>query len=206
MRELQSRWTARHLGWPSFDLHEENGELVLHADVRGFDDEGVQISLDGGYLVVQSEGESERDAPVCYSRLPLPFPPRTLWAVSRLGHKELEIRIPILSQEGAPMSWEEARTRELAHWSAIRDAIGTASQVELLTEINAADAFCERSREETADPAGLCARCLFYLQFGGCRESGGRMSERVVERDWEGLRAMVDEVIARLQALDVHAS
>ena len=62
MRELQSRWTTRHSGWPSFDLHEENGELVLHADVRGFDDEGVQISLDGGHLVVQSKGESERDA------------------------------------------------------------------------------------------------------------------------------------------------
>ena len=101
------------------------------------------------------------------------------------------------------MSWEEARDRELAHWSAVRDAIGTASQVELLTEINAADAFCERAREETADPAGLCSRCLFYQQFGGCRATGGRMSERVAERDWEGLREMVDEVIGRLRALDV---
>jgi len=39
------------------------------------------------------------------------------------------------------MSWEEARNREIAHWSAIREAIGTAAPVELLTEINAADAF-----------------------------------------------------------------
>ena len=101
MRELPSRLNARQLGWPSFDLHEENGELVLHADVRGFDDEGVQISLDGSHLVVQSEGDSERDAPVCHSRLPLPFPPGTLRAVNRPGHKDLEIRIPILSQEGA---------------------------------------------------------------------------------------------------------
>lgn len=101
------------------------------------------------------------------------------------------------------MSWEEARNRELAHWSAIRDAIGTASQVELLTEIHAADAFCERAREETADPAGICARCLFFQQFGGCREAGSRMSERVAESDWEGLRAMVDEVIAHVRSLDV---
>ncbi len=203
MRELQSRWTVRHFGWPSFDIHEENGELVLHADVRGFDDEGVQISLDGGDLVVQSEGESERDTPVCYSRLPLPFAPRTLRAVSRPGHKDLEIRIPILSQEGAPMSWEEARTRELAHWLAIRDSIGTAAPVELLTEINAADAFCDKAREEAGSPINACARCLFYQQFGGCRATGSRMSEQVAAHDWEGLRALVDEVIARIRALDV---
>jgi hypothetical protein len=105
------------------------------------------------------------------------------------------------------MSWEEARTRELAHWLAIRDGIGTAAPVELLTEINAADAFCERAREETADdPAGLCSRCLFFQQFGGCRATGGRMSERVAEGDWEGLRALVDEVIGRLRALDVKVS
>ena len=97
MRELQSRWTTRHSDWPSFDLHEENGELVLHAEVRGFDDEGVQISLDGGHLVVQSKGESERDAPVCYSCLPLPFPSGTVRVVSRPGHKDLEIRIRILA-------------------------------------------------------------------------------------------------------------
>ena len=33
------------------------------------------------------------------------------------------------------MSWEEARNRELTHWSVIRDAIGTASPVDLFTEI-----------------------------------------------------------------------
>jgi hypothetical protein len=103
------------------------------------------------------------------------------------------------------MSWEEARSRELAHWSAVRDAIGTASQVELLTEINAADAFCEKAREEACGPTDLCARCLFYQQFGGCRATGGRMSEQVAARDWEGLRSMVDEVIARLRSLEVPA-
>ena len=103
------------------------------------------------------------------------------------------------------MSWEEARNRELAHWSAVRDAIGTASPVELLTEINAADAFCEKAREEACGPAELCARCLFYQQFGGCRETGGRMSEQVAARDWEGLQAMVNEVIAHVRALEVPA-
>jgi len=101
------------------------------------------------------------------------------------------------------MSWEEARQRELAHWSAIRDAIGTAAPVDLLTEINATDAFCEKVREHDDGPVDYCARCLFYQQFGGCRQTSGRMSEHVATSDWAGLRTMVDEVIARLEELEV---
>jgi hypothetical protein len=103
------------------------------------------------------------------------------------------------------MSWVEARDRELAHWSAVRTAIGSASPVELLTEINAADAFCEKAREEADGEIHYCDRCLFYQQFGGCRQAGGRMSESVAARDWEGLRQQVDEVTAHLRALAVPA-
>ena len=98
------------------------------------------------------------------------------------------------------MNWEEARNRELAHWSAVRDAIGIVTPVDLLTEINAADAFCDKAREETNGAVDYCARCRFYQQFGGCREASGLMSERVAAGDWEGLRALVDEFIAHLRA------
>jgi hypothetical protein len=98
------------------------------------------------------------------------------------------------------MNWQEARDRELAHWAAIRNAIGTAAPVDLLTEINAADAFCDKAREEPGESLDYCARCRFYQQFGGCREASGRMSERVAAGDWEGLRALVDEFIAHLRA------
>jgi hypothetical protein len=101
------------------------------------------------------------------------------------------------------MSWEEARDRELAHWTAVRDAIDSASPVELLTEINVADAFCDKAREEADGPLDYCGRCLFYQQFGGCRETSRRMSETVAARDWEGLRQQVDEVTAHLHALVV---
>jgi hypothetical protein len=114
------------------------------------------------------------------------------------------------------MSWREARDRELTHWAAVRDAIGNASPVELLTEINAADAFCETAKHETVaigaaaapvhSPGEPCPRCLFYQQFGGCRETSGRMSESVATQDWEGLRAQVDEVIAHLHGLAVPAA
>jgi hypothetical protein len=98
------------------------------------------------------------------------------------------------------MNWQEARDHELAHWSAIRSAIGTAAPVDLLTEINAADAFCDKARCEPGESLDYCARCRFYQQFGGCREASGRMSERAAAGDWEGLRALVDELIAHLRA------
>lgn len=101
------------------------------------------------------------------------------------------------------MSWEEARERELAHWAAIRDAIGTATPVELLTEINAADAFCEKARGESGTPVDACSRCRFYQQFGGCLEVSGRMSERAAAGDWDGLRIMVDGFMAQLRAVTV---
>jgi hypothetical protein len=103
------------------------------------------------------------------------------------------------------MRWEEARDHELAHWSALRDVIGSSSPVELLTEINAADAFCEKAREEAGEPIGSCTRCLFYQQLGGCREPGSRMSESVATGDWEGLRTQVGEVITHLRALAIPA-
>lgn len=101
------------------------------------------------------------------------------------------------------MNWQEARDRELAHWSAIRDAIGTAAPLDLLTEINAADALCEKTREAADRPIDPCLRCLFYQQFGGCREASGRMSERVAAGDWDGVRELVDGFMAHLRALEV---
>jgi hypothetical protein len=100
------------------------------------------------------------------------------------------------------MNWQEARDRELAHWAAIRDAIGTATPVDLLTEINAADALCERAREGAEGPLDYCTRCLFYQQLGGCRTASGRMSERVAAGDWEAVRELVDEFMAHLRALE----
>jgi hypothetical protein len=101
------------------------------------------------------------------------------------------------------MDWESARDRELAHWTAVRDLIGTAAPVELMTEINAADALCEKAKEEAGGPLDYCPRCLFYQQFGGCRMVSGEMSDRAAARDWDGLRKLVDQFIAHLRALRV---
>lgn len=79
---------------PSFDLHEQDGELVLHADLDGYD-ESMEISLDGDALVVRTAAGKPAGNPVCYSRLPLPFAPQTWRAVSRPGQAGVEIHLPI---------------------------------------------------------------------------------------------------------------
>ena len=84
---------------PSFDIHEENGELVLHADLEGFGSEDWEISLDGDELIVLAEGENRSGAPVCYGRLVLPFAHCDARTVSRHGHDDLEIRISLPIEE-----------------------------------------------------------------------------------------------------------
>ena len=75
---------------PSFDVHEANAfrermagaaELIVHADLS----EEAEITLDGCDLIVRT-GSGK-------GRLPLPFVPSSLRAVSRPGHGDLEIHV-----------------------------------------------------------------------------------------------------------------
>ena len=78
---------------PSLDLHEEDGELVLHADLPEIFDGWAVVALDGSDLVVRADGDGEPDAPACLGRLPLPFAPQALRAVALPDHRGLEVRI-----------------------------------------------------------------------------------------------------------------
>lgn len=66
---------------PSFDVHEANGEMIVHADLA----EEAEITLDGCDLIVRT-GSGK-------GRLPLPFVPSSLRAVSRPGHGALEVHV-----------------------------------------------------------------------------------------------------------------
>jgi hypothetical protein len=99
------------------------------------------------------------------------------------------------------MSWTEAIEATHRQWTAIRDSIGEADEVELLTEINAVCDLCEKAEAEEGSGIGRCRRCLFYQRFGGCQEVSARMSEAVIERDWDRLRHLVDETIGGLRSL-----
>lgn len=80
-------------GWPpSLDLHAEGDELVLHVESRG-SWEGLEVSLEGGELVMQSA--DERGLPACSSHLPLPFSLQDMPAMCRPSAEILEFHIPI---------------------------------------------------------------------------------------------------------------
>lgn len=101
------------------------------------------------------------------------------------------------------MTWNEAIEGTLRQWTAIRDSIGTADEIELLTEINAVCDLCEKAEKEAGGGIGRCRQCLFYQQFGGCQDVSARMSEAVVEKDWDRLRHLLDETIRGMQSLEV---
>jgi hypothetical protein len=101
------------------------------------------------------------------------------------------------------MSWNEARESTLRQWSTIRGLVGTADTVTLLTEINAVCDLCEKSDQVAGTGIGRCDYCLFYQQFGGCQEISARMSEAVVEKDWDKVRSLIDEMIGKMKTLEL---
>lgn len=104
------------------------------------------------------------------------------------------------------MSWTEAIDNTLRQWITIRDSIGSASEVELLTEINAVCDLCAQSEKEAGNALERCEHCLFYQQHGGCRELSARMSEAVVSKDWSELRRLIDTTLHDLEAMDLPAA
>jgi hypothetical protein len=102
------------------------------------------------------------------------------------------------------MDWEEARTGTLREWERIRASIGKAEEVELLADINAVCDLCQVASEEARHAGERCASCLAFQQFGGCQDANLAMSEMVVDKNWDGLRGLVDEFIVALRDLDTY--
>ena len=98
--------------------------------------------------------------------------------------------------------WNEARRLTIAKWQAIRYAAGREHPLDLLEEVNAADALCAEAKQEVG-PEGdnRCNNCAMYRQFGGCQEVLGRLSDRISAHDWPAVRRYADEMIGRLEAL-----
>lgn len=101
------------------------------------------------------------------------------------------------------MTWKEAKEGTLRQWMAIRDLIGDTDTVTLLTEINAVCDLCEKTDEMAGTPYGRCDYCLFYQQFGGCREVSAQLSELVVANQLKDVRVLVDDMIRKTQELKV---
>ncbi len=103
------------------------------------------------------------------------------------------------------MSWQTARDETLVLWRKIRGMIDRPDEIALLTEVNAICALCEAAGEREPHDLTRCERCLAFQQFGGCRAINLEMSERIVERNWGSLRALVDDFIHHLETLEIPA-
>ncbi|MGE5233315.1 MAG: hypothetical protein ACM3OB_04330 [Acidobacteriota bacterium] len=99
------------------------------------------------------------------------------------------------------MDWIEAKQKTLDLWQGIRTDIGTASPLDLLVGINRVCALCERAAELSPGKLDHCPYCIFYQQFGSCRDVSLEMSECVARHDWDSLRSLVDNFIAKVEKL-----
>ena len=104
------------------------------------------------------------------------------------------------------MNWQQARDETLSDWRRIQASIGTADPIDLLIDINAVCALCEKADEGKADGESRCERCLVAQQFGGCRDLNGLMSDRVAAHDWDTLRELVDQFVSELEAVDLQGA
>jgi hypothetical protein len=101
------------------------------------------------------------------------------------------------------VDWTAARDGTLELWLKIRTMIDQPDELELLTEINVICDLCDVAQAAAPQVHGRCERCLAYQQFGGCSGINAEMSERVVAKDWQGLRVLVDRFIENLRNLEL---
>jgi hypothetical protein len=83
---------ARRPALPDFDLHSEDGELVLHADLVQAAGCDFEVGLDGQDLVLSSH-DAERGAS-CH-RLHLPFRPLAVRAVALPDGGGLDVHLSL---------------------------------------------------------------------------------------------------------------
>jgi HSP20 family protein len=94
------------MGTPRLDVYEQDGYMVVKADVPGVRKEDLQVELDDGDLVIQGESRSENEVKEdqyyrmerrvgrFYRRIPLPFDVNPDDVQATLNEGVLEVRIP----------------------------------------------------------------------------------------------------------------
>ena len=102
---------------PDLDVHEENGELVLRAEVPGLKLSGIDLRIDGGGLVLDADGWDDTQAGQehyehLHGHLPLPFGTDTARVTGRADGEVLEVHIPL---PPLPEGEEWLLTEEIAY-------------------------------------------------------------------------------------------
>jgi HSP20 family molecular chaperone IbpA len=85
---------------PDTDVHEENGELILRAEMPGLHLGEVDVTIDDGDLVLDADGWDSSAAgrehyEHVHGRLPLPFGTDPSRVTGRVEDDVLEVRIPL---------------------------------------------------------------------------------------------------------------
>jgi HSP20 family protein len=105
--ELQDEFARMRTGGaPRLDVFEDNGSIVVKAEVPGVKKEDIQVELDNGDLVIQGETRSENEVKEdqyyrmerrigrFYRRVPLGFNVNPDDIQASLNEGVLEVRIP----------------------------------------------------------------------------------------------------------------
>jgi HSP20 family protein len=102
------------LGAPRIDVYEQDGYLVVKADVPGVKKEDVHVELDDGDLVIQGETRTENEVKEdqyyrmerrlgrFYRRVPLPFEVKAEDVQATMNDGVLEVRIPKPTEAKSP--------------------------------------------------------------------------------------------------------
>jgi HSP20 family protein len=128
--EMEGFWRGR--GWPGFlrlpkvpgrelaswlpttDVYTSNGNLIVKAELPGLTKEDVEVSVDGGCLVVKGERKeekeeedkeyyrSERSYGSFYRRVPLPEKVDASRISAKVKDGVLEVTIPLPATESKP--------------------------------------------------------------------------------------------------------
>ena len=106
------------------------------------------------------------------------------------------------------MDWEEAKRNTLNLWSSIYNLVGKTDSVTLLTEINAIADLCVLAGEEAREHGDLdkCHFCPAYIQFGGCRDVCGELSDLVARKEWDQVRATIESLMVTLEGMEASAT
>jgi hypothetical protein len=105
------------------------------------------------------------------------------------------------------MTWKEAKQQTVAQWRLLIDRIGHDDVLDLLIELNAVTALCERARVEALEHGEprKCQYCLAYDQLGGCGAVEEVLSEKLVAGEWDEARDLARRILADLESLEVPA-
>lgn len=97
------------------------------------------------------------------------------------------------------MDWKKAKQRTLGEWLRIRSALTDGDALQLVTDINAVCALCEKAREVAGSAAERCSQCIAFGDTKICEDYRFKLSELILDRDEAAATVLLEEIIQRVR-------